>query len=79
MSNSTCRGCGQNIEWIKTSKGKNMPLDPDSYSWDDLADGDFAINSVGEVKKKTNSYTPPEDTWRISHFSTCPKANEFKR
>ena len=26
---STCRGCGQKIQWWKTPKGKNIPLDVD--------------------------------------------------
>ena len=24
-----CKGCGREIRWIKTAKGKNMPLDPE--------------------------------------------------
>jgi len=24
-----CRGCGADIYWIKTTRGKNLPLDPD--------------------------------------------------
>ncbi len=26
---SSCRGCHAVIYWIKTAKGKNMPVDPD--------------------------------------------------
>jgi hypothetical protein len=26
---SYCKGCGAKIYWIKTDKGKNMPVDPD--------------------------------------------------
>lgn len=25
---SACRGCGLYIKWIKTAKGKDMPVDP---------------------------------------------------
>lgn len=24
-----CKGCGAKIYWIKTKRGKNMPIDPD--------------------------------------------------
>ena len=24
-----CKGCGVYIEWIRTKKGKNMPVEPD--------------------------------------------------
>jgi hypothetical protein len=27
-----CRGCKATIYWIKTSKGKNMPVNPDGTS-----------------------------------------------
>ena len=26
---SICRGCGAQIEWIKTTAGRNMPVDPE--------------------------------------------------
>ena len=26
---SVCRGCGCAIDWIKTTAGKNMPVDPE--------------------------------------------------
>ena len=26
---STCKGCGAQIYWVRTPKGKNMPVDPD--------------------------------------------------
>ncbi len=25
---STCKGCGREIEWIRTEAGKQMPVDP---------------------------------------------------
>jgi hypothetical protein len=39
---STCRGCGQYIEWIKTKAGKNMPVNPAEVT---------IITESGEVKK----------------------------
>ena len=27
-----CRGCGAAIVWVKTAKGKNMPVDADGQS-----------------------------------------------
>jgi hypothetical protein len=40
-----CNGCGATIYWIKTAKGRAMPVNPDG----------------------------------TSHFSNCPKANEFRK
>lgn len=28
MSRGRCRGCGAEIEWVKTAAGKSMPCDP---------------------------------------------------
>ncbi len=27
-----CRGCGQEIIWLKTKNGKNIPVDPETVS-----------------------------------------------
>lgn len=27
-----CRGCGKHVYWIKTDKGKNMPINPDGIT-----------------------------------------------
>ncbi|MBW1812182.1 MAG: hypothetical protein JRJ39_00540 [Deltaproteobacteria bacterium] len=27
-----CKGCGRPIVWVKTSKGKNMPVDPEEVT-----------------------------------------------
>lgn len=32
---ATCRGCGAEIVWLKTQKGKNMPVDAET-----VTDGD---------------------------------------
>jgi hypothetical protein len=80
MSDSTCRGCGQKIEWVKTNKGKNMPLDLTSYDWSEVKQGMFVINASGQVFKKSSDKEPSVPSlWRVSHFSTCPKADDFRR
>jgi len=47
-NDSHCRGCGAKIEWWKTQKGKNMPMDVDQ-------DGNCE-----------------------PHWSSCPKAKDFR-
>lgn len=41
MNLSTCRGCGERIVWMKTEKGRNIPVDPQSIDADDYAPGDL--------------------------------------
>lgn len=59
-----CKGCGAEIKWIKTAKGKNMPIDAKSekrYVMD-LVTGEWSFK---------DAYT--------QHWATCPKAKDFKK
>ena len=35
-STAICQGCGADIVWLKTNKGKNMPVDASSYNGEKL-------------------------------------------
>ncbi|MFA5252767.1 MAG: hypothetical protein WC454_09320 [Phycisphaerae bacterium] len=58
-----CKGCGQEIIWLKTDNGKMMPADPKLLKM-------LVLNSDQTVTVKT-AYTP--------HWATCPKAAQFKK
>lgn len=60
---SRCKGCGREMVWAKTPAGKNIPLErvPNGYE----VSGGQAIE-IGTL-----------DGVYISHFLTCPKANQF--
>lgn len=67
-----CRSCGAAIRWVKTQKGKAMPVD-----WEPSCDGNLrvilgvAIVLNGEeLSKHRNGVTPLYQ----SHFATCPDA-----
>lgn len=78
---STCRSCGAKIKWIKTAAGKNMPVDPEPVSLDDAEDGWTLINEQGEaIRVEPNAYTQDnvEQDWYISHFATCPNADQHR-
>lgn len=63
---SKCRSCGAKIMWVKTAKGKNMPINYDP---------DLAHEFVGEKGTK-----PEFDRDRMtSHFETCPNADDHRR
>lgn len=64
---SSCRSCGAEIGWVVTSKGKNMPVDAESLSDEDL-------EVLGRVGEKLD-YRHGE---HISHFSTCPESKDWK-
>jgi hypothetical protein len=54
-----CSSCRAMIVWLKTAKGKNMPVDADT------------------VKPEDTIFDPDSD--QISHFATCPNANQHRK
>ena len=61
----SCRSCGAEILWVETQNGKRMPLDftPERR---------FVIDpSNGMLAKLRNTY--------VSHFATCPNADQHRR
>lgn len=90
MSQPTCRGCGQVIRWLKTRSGQSMPCDPGKLiEWVtdtpsaastrritllDL-DGDTHTGYLASVLTPGSRQIDGS----LSHFSSCPKAGEFRR
>lgn len=72
-----CKFCDKHIDWRKTEAGKSMPVDPEPLEWNDLEIGDVAINVHGRTRKK-NEHMSENGEWWISHFATCPHANEAR-
>jgi hypothetical protein len=60
-----CRSCNAKIIWLLTKNLKPMPVDADT-----VEPGDTELN----LQTKSN----PEGT-HISHFSTCPNANQHRK
>jgi len=58
----TCKGCGAEIIWKKTPKGKPVPLDPPEKRY--VQTDQFPIVAM-------------VDTWK-PHHATCPKAKDFR-
>lgn len=74
----TCRSCGADIEWVRTSKG-NMPLDLEPNP---------AGNAVVHSRDRITVYPSAEraaaagvrlEDLRISHFATCPESGAWRR
>lgn len=70
-----CRSCGARIKWIKTTKGKKMPVDPKPVSVYDLENDDILVFEDGEVRQVGKCGRL--DFGYISHFSTCPGAYDW--
>lgn len=76
---STCRSCGQVIDWVKTTKGKMMPVDPEYYHYNDLKPGDIIITDGGNTHTKREGCSFTNLKGRISHFSSCKDADKWRK
>lgn len=66
---SLCKTCQAPVLWVKTEGGKNIPLDGKK-----VANGN--IDMIGGLAY----VVPPDGSDRyISHFVTCPQAEEHRR
>ena len=80
-----CKYCGANIAFIKTVAGKSMPVDPEPVTfWPDYAKSKFVmmdgtVKSGMFVPEEERIEGPGEETGYISHFSTCPYAEEARQ
>ena len=60
-----CRACNARIEWVKTEKGRLMPVD-------------WPLHPLRELERHDGTFVTQIDA-RQSHFVTCPNAEEFRR
>ena len=72
---STCRSCGAPIRWIWTTGGKNMPCDAQEIHYS-LGGREVFVTADGKVERGTRG---GERTGYISHFATCPQADQHRR
>ena len=72
MNYAKCKGCGNTIVWAETSHGKNVPLDPKAVVYSVRPENGKLI-----AVAITGHTGPSGDTIMVSHFNTCPKANDF--
>lgn len=67
---SVCKGCGKEIVWAVSETGRKIPLDPRAPVYS-VKGGECSLQKNGtNVMGEVISYY-------VSHFATCPKANDF--
>lgn len=78
---STCRSCGKEIIWIKMKSGKSMPVDPYKHTVIIGKGNETLVTQDGNIiHGKFASYEEGANaSGYVSHFSTCPFANEHRR
>lgn len=81
MNTSTCRGCGAPIVFVKSALGKYIPCDPKLVRYRANPTGKelVVVEGEGAVRCDLDFDGLPTGMARISHFATCPKADQFRR
>lgn len=80
---SICRGCGCEIDWIRTTADRNMPVDPEPVFVIENDGRDRFVTDEGEVI--TGRAARPEEESRellvafVPHWKTCPNAGDFRQ
>ena len=67
---SFCRECRTQIHWVKTPRGKNMPLDMHR-----VAGGNVEVDENNQAVFVRKDGLPHF----ISHWATCPDADKFRK
>ena len=73
-----CKGCGAEIIWIKTKRGKSMPVDEKPVPYY-KGTKDKIVTEDGDVISCDLNGTEFLGFGYVSHFVTCPKADRFRR
>lgn len=77
----SCSSCGARIVWVRTERGKRMPMDPEPYHGLESA-GVFVLRDRYAAEGPLAIAVAPaafdEPLYR-SHFATCPNADTHRR
>ena len=78
---SYCRSCGAEIRWIKMRSGKSMPVDAAKRTIKKDGGREVLVTEDGELIRGTFASLEEgaNGVGYISHFSTCPNANQHRR
>lgn len=78
MNRAKCSKCRADIIWVKTAKGKNIPLDAAPNEAGNMYIYGFGDDATAHALKKGES--PPNNMPRyMPHHATCPNAKEFRK
>ena len=82
MGSSKCKACGAWIWFVQMKTGSSMPVNEQPVAYVPGAGNRVYITEDGSYvhgRDWNKSDGPPREFGYISHFTTCPKAEEFRR
>lgn len=77
-----CKGCGAEIIWIRTLGGKSIPCDPEQVTyWEKAKAKGKVVTPNGEALscEFSGELNKATGVGYVSHWSTCPCADQFRR
>ena len=78
-----CRSCGALIDWVEMEGGKKMPVDREPREmWNPMPGAMMIVKIHGKysfVMKCPDDPLVPLIRVGISHFATCPNADEHRK
>lgn len=77
FATDTCKSCGAAIIWARTSAGKPMPVDAALTRGANVRLRWEGSDVRADVVKASLAFGSTDT--RMSHFVTCPKADQWRR
>lgn len=80
---STCKACGTLIDWLRTTEGKYIPLDPEPVLVIEGGGTDHFFTDEGQII--TGRLARPEERKLdtpaafVPHWKTCVRAGQIRR
>lgn len=74
-----CRSCGAEIVWITMQSGKKMPCDAGTGHYRADPKGSATFVTENGLTMRGEPDFDGETVGYVSHFETCPQAEEFRR
>lgn len=75
-----CKSCGAEIIWIRLVTGKMMPVNSDKVPYRYDPKGTMTLcTEDGRVITKAVLDLDSDNFGHVSHFATCPAADNFRR
>lgn len=78
-----CKGCGEEIKFIRMSSGRVIPVNPSPVYIVEGSGREIVVTQDGTIANgilSPDGRVPPGKRagW-VSHFATCPMAGKFRR
>jgi len=79
MEVKQCKSCGASIIWMRTSKGKMIPIDAETVRPGDETTGGVLAATGSALAATGGALAVYMPGIHVSHFATCPHAKQWRK